>query len=78
MELEIQFGKDKERGEKLKRAQACARELGAAECEWHGQRARVSVALDDQGELAWTVKDACCDEFKQAIGKAIEDVAQRL
>jgi hypothetical protein len=78
MKLEITFRKDEESNERLKRARACAQQLGAAECEWHGKRADVRVALDDQGELAWSVKNTCCDEFRQAIEKAIQDVASSL
>ncbi len=63
---------------RLERAQACAEQLSSIACSWHNKCPRVAVGIDGEGELKWSVRDVCCDGFKQEIVKAIEEVTPQL
>ncbi len=80
MEMGVSFklGGNEERERKLENAQACAQELSSIECSWHGKRPSVAVGVDDQGNIKWAVRQVCCEEFKQQIAQAIQDVMPRL
>ncbi len=80
MEMGVSFrlGGDDEVDRKLERAQACAQELSSIECSWHGKRPSVAVGLDDAGNIKWAVRQVCCEEFKQQIVQAIQDVMPKL
>lgn len=79
MELSFTFKLDAdEREDKLKRARACAEELGSIECSWHNQRPRVEVAMDEASELKWVISDVCCEDFGRILSQAIEEVTPKL
>jgi hypothetical protein len=78
MQIEATFKLGDDREKKLKNAKVCAGQLSSVECSWHKRRARVQVAMDDQGELKWSIQDACCDDLKRELAKAIEEVSPRL
>lgn len=78
LNVEVTFKAGDAGGEKLQRARECARELSAIECSWHSMKARVAVTAGDDGQLQWSVNDACCEGFKAELLKAIRQVEPKL
>ena len=78
MKLETTFKIKDDLAKKLKNAVTCAKELSTVECSLHNKCAQVEVKLDNDSELKWAINGACCDNFKQELAKAIEEISPQL